>query len=355
MNLKHVILMGATLAFAGSALAQDATQNNKRGNSLYVFPLIQKTPGSLSLMTITNLDEGGTQGTASVDAHFVFRSGQTCLETLNFSKPLTPLDTLTVSVNGQGALPNGFNGFAYVYAEATGASATAIKYDNLAAAQYVFDGVNASAYEIDAYGFKAGSALANLANTDNDNDGVRDLNGTEYEAVPNVQIYPRFFGQATQGAPGFSSTLTLLSLVGSQFDVVVDFLIINDNENAFSGQAGFRCHKTFSLLEISGATANQWLADSSGDNDSEFIVWPRTTAQIETGLLRIVGATANSTAATQDNPALLSLLVNRRQPGGNPPGFGGEGSGETTATLPYGKGINNRGKLVNLSLFPNNN
>jgi len=354
MNLKHVILMGATLAFAGSALAQDASQNNKRGNSLYVFPLIQKTPGSLSLISIANLDEGGTQGTASVDAHFVFRNGETCLETLNFSKPLTPLDTLSVNVNAQGALPNGFNGFAYVYAEATGASATAVKYDNLAAAQYVFDGVNATAYELDAYGFKAGSALANLANTDTDTDGVRDLNGTEYEAVPNVQIYPRFFGQSTQGGPGFNSTLTLLSLVGSQFDVVVDFLIINDNENAFSGQTSFRCHKNLSLLSISGATSNEWLANSSGDNDSEFIVWPRTTAQIETGMLRIVGATANSTAATQDNPALLSLLVNRRQVGGTGPGFGAQGD-ETTATLPYGKGVNTKGKLVNLSLFVNNN
>ncbi|MFM7283429.1 MAG: hypothetical protein ACKO32_16845 [Planctomycetia bacterium] len=355
MNCKHFLLMGATLAFAGSALAQDATQNNKRGNSLYVFPLIQKTPGSLSLMTITNLDEGGTQGTASVDAHFVFRNGQTCLETLNFSKPLTPLDTLTISVNGQGALPNGFNGFAYVYAEDTGASATPIKYDNLAAAQYVFDGINSSSYEIDAYGFKAGSALANLANTDTDADGVRDLNGTEYESVPNVQIYPRFFGQASQGGPGFNSTLTLLSLVGSQFDVVVDLLIINDNENAFSGQAGFRCHKTFPLMELSGATSNEWLANSSGDNDSEFIVWPRSSPQIETGMLRVVGATANSTAATQDNPALLSLLVNRRPSFGTAPGAESENSGDTTATLPYGKGVNTKGKLVNLSLFPNNN
>jgi|LakMenEpi03Aug12_release.lakeMendotaPanAssembly.Ray.scaffolds.fasta_scaffold00755_19 hypothetical protein len=353
MNCKHFLVMGAALAFAGNALAQDATQNNKRGNSLYVFPLIQKTPGSLSVLSITNLDEGGTQGTASIDAHFVFRNGQTCLETTNFSRALTPLDTVSVSVNGTGTLPNGFQGFAYVYAEATGSSAAAVKYDNLAAAQYVFDGINASAYEIDAYGFKAGTGLANLANTDTDSDGIRDLNGTEYEAVPNIQIYPRFFGQATQGGPGFASQLTLLSLVGSQFDVVVDFLIINDNEQPYSAQTQFRCHTTLPLLQLSGATSNEWLANSSGDNDAEFLVWPRSAGQIETGLLRIVGATANSTAQTQDNPALLSLLVNRRLLGGTAPDFGGNFPGETTATLPYGKGVNNKGRLVNLSLFPN--
>lgn len=353
MNFKLFLVMGATLAFAGSALAQDATQNNKRGNSMYVFPLIEKTAGSLSVISITNLDEGGTQGSASVDAHFVFRNGQTCLETSNFSRALTPLDTISVSVNGTGTLPMDFKGFAYVYAEGTGASATAIKYDNLAGVQYVYDGVNGTAYEVDGVGFKAGSALANLANTDTDSDGIRDLNGTEYEAVPNVQIYPRFFGQSSQGGPGFNSTLTLLSLVGSQFDVVVDFLIINDNEQPFSAQTMFRCHSTIPLINISGATGNAWLANSSGDTDSEFIVWPRSNTQIETGLLRIVGTTANSTAATQDNPALLSIMVNRRQASTPPPGFSGDSMGETTATLPYGKGTNTKGKLTNLSLFPN--
>lgn len=350
MNFKTVATLSATLLLASSAFAQDATQNNKRGGSLFVFPLIQKTPGNMTLLTVSNLDESGGTATA-IDAHFVFRNGTNCLETLNFSKPLTPLDTITVNINANGAIPNGFHGFAYVYAEGVAGSQVPLKYDNLAAVQYVFDGVTASAYELDAYGFKAGS-MAVGTTTDLDGDGIRDLNGTEYEAVPNVHIYPRVFGQTEPGEEngfGIQSELTVLSLVGSAFEFTLDILVINDKESAFSAEKIFTCHKTFPLNTISGALNNSFLANSD-DADDEFVQWPRNALKVETAMLRLTGSSASSTAGSQANPALLSVLVTRRTLGWD---FGGNSSTDVTASLPYGKGVNTKGRLTNLNVQPN--
>ncbi len=351
MNARFFLPLAAASLLAPGVLAQDATQNNGRPGSLLVFPMFDNQQGIFTFVTVTNSNDtpgSGAPNSPVVDAHFVYRNGvdcsvspnTCCLETNN-TKPLSPNDTITVLTK----FDTGWTkGYLYVYAEATGTSSTPIKYDHLMGTMTVFDIANSDSFEVPPYVFKAGSAITQGNTTDLDGDGLRDLNGNEYEAVPDVHLVPRFIGQPDQVGPNSASELVLIPLTGgAQFTTLVNFLIYNDNEDVFSAQTTVQCWKRLYLNDLSGAFTNNFLVNSN-DNPAEYIQLAGTTRgpapQLETGWFKFEGQIANSSATSKDNPALLGMRIDRVYvPNSNI-------IAGASAALPYGKGSNPNGDLL---------
>lgn len=350
MYARFLLPLTAFLFLIPGASAQDATQNNGRPGSLLVFPLFENGQGSFTFVTITNTSDvqgPGAPNSAVVDAHFIYRNGtncttspNTCCLESNNSKPLTPMDTVTVLTS----FDTGFQrGYLYVYAEATSSSQTPIKYDNLIGTMSIFDVANIDSFELEPYVFKA-IAGSGTTTTDADGDGLRDLNGVEYEAVPDVHLVPRFIGQPDESSLNTASELVLIPLTGgAQFTTVVNFLIYNDNEDQFSAQTTVQCWRRFFLSDISNSFTNSFLMGTN-DNPAERMLFAGTSRgtppNVETGWFKFEGLVANSSATSLTNPALLAARIDRV---GIPNTNLTAGIG---ACLPYGKGVNNTGDLL---------
>ena len=308
----------ALAALAGmAALGATAHAGVTTPGSLIVFPefdnrMHQNGTRNLTLLTVTN-----THPTETVEVHYVYRNAPDCLET-NRSHLLTPNDTLSVITAVHN--PNRDEGYCYVYAQHR-TSHQPIKFDYLIATQINLrgdvDDARDANYEFTPYIFRASTRLTHNQETDRDHDGLRDLNGLEYEKTPDVLLVPRFFGQTpmnnnspafVQGGIAFRSELILINLTGGRlFDAIVGFLVYNDNEDVFSAQHQFRCWTRVALSDIDGVFNDQFLKDLATNNLSE--VQGGGASFPETGWFSIDGQSADSTAAHFDNPAILALRI----------------------------------------------
>jgi len=255
-----------------------------------------------------------------VDVEFVYINKHDCFE-FNRTRRLTPNDTITVTARDDN--PNQREGYVYAFAKSplTGA---AISWNWLIGISQV-DSAVGTAVDINPYVFKAVGAQG--AATDANSDGLRNLDGVEYEAAPDQILVPRFFGQGV----GDDSKLVLINLTGgARFTAVVDFLIYNDNEEVFSAQYDFECWKKVDLDRINGAFDNAFL-QSTNHNVLEHV------AGTETGWFRMDGRLAYSTADSVDDPAILSALF--------------EGYIGATGELPFTVGTQTNGELVSQSVF----
>src|SRR5262249_10923632 len=140
-------------------------------------------------ITVTNQNADPVNGTVKVE--YVYINAYNCQET-NRTRTLTPNDTLTVLSSLDN--PNATRGYVYVFAKHP-TTGRAIKFDNLIGTSRVQGVGENDDYELAPFVFKAGAALADGANTDLDSDGIRDLNGNEYEQAPDQILIPRFVGQ----------------------------------------------------------------------------------------------------------------------------------------------------------------
>ncbi|MDZ4771747.1 MAG: hypothetical protein SGI72_01295, partial [Planctomycetota bacterium] len=174
--------------------------------------------------------------------------------------------------------------------------------------------------------FKAGSGIALGTNTDIDNDGVRDLNGTEYETVSDELLVPRFIAQSNDSRPA----LILVGLSGKNFQTIVNFLIYNDNEEVFSAQYAFDCWDRVPLGSINGAFTDTFLKTTNHALSESFPI-----GNIETGWFRMDGAVAFSTASSISDPAFMAVHLELL-----------DGSNVSAASLPYGLGAQTNGDLV---------
>lgn len=322
-------------ALAGAAclaLGASAHAGVAQAGSLLVYPCFDTSRGAETVLTVTNQNDDPTTGTVRVE--FVYINGYNCQET-NRTRTLTPNDTLTVLASWDN--PNVQRGYVYLFAKDT-VSGRAIKFDHLIGASRVISGGDNGDYEVAPFVFLAGSGLAAGAQTDLDNDGIRDLNGSEYEQAPAEILIPRFIGQEcghTMGADLSDSNISSLVLInlsgGSQFTAIIDFLIYNDNEEVFSAQYDFDCWKKIPLLHISGVFHNNFL-QTTAHNVAESLDGG------ETGWMRINGLVASSTAAQIADPAVLAVLVEKID-------------GATCAELPFGIGVQANGDLLPRGIF----
>jgi hypothetical protein len=337
-KLSSLALAGLT--FAGMAVSASADSLDRAG-SLLVYPLFDNTRGGLFTVTVTNTNSNaapttGTLQAGTVDVEFVYINGVNCLE-FNRTRRLTPNDTLTVITKNDN--PNMTLGYVYVFAKSP-TTGKAIKWDNLIGDSYIFTPDLIGGVDFAPVVFKAGSALAAGAETDLDNDGVRDLNGLEYEQVSDKLLVPRFVSDND----GVSQPeLILIGLTGAQFTTIVDFLVYNDNEEAFSAQYTFDCWDRVRLKDINGAFTDSFL-DTTNNAAAESIVLVPGAPQIETGWFRMDASIAFSTAASVQNPAFLACRIDRLILGVS-----------AVASLPYGEGEQANGDLIKHGPFPDTN
>ncbi|RKZ13231.1 hypothetical protein DRQ53_13620, partial [bacterium] len=279
--------------------------NQRMPGALLLFPEYDQREGSITLFTITNTTMFG----APVDVEIVYRDSEDCLE-FNRTISMTPTDTITFLTSIDNPQPG--QGFAYAFAKCA-ETGDAIAYNELIGQSLVIDGVLAASYSINARAFKGIGAgftpeCPDYPLTDLNNDGIRDLDGLEYDQGPDQLIIPRFLGQFE----GTRSDLVLLGLTGgADFDITIQFLFFNDNEEIFEETHTIRCWDKVPLEEISGVTANDFLANQTM-NDINEIAGGRGR---ESGWILIDGLVANSTAVSIPGPAIYGFLVECTGPG----------------------------------------
>jgi hypothetical protein len=330
---------------AGPGPGTDCPVGIRKPASLLVFPEFDSRDFATTLITVTNTngDFGpvGNLYAGTVDVEYVYigkqgANGQPldCFET-NFTRRLTPNDTLSVIASAHN--PNQELGYVYVFAKDP-QTGQAIVFNHLTGSAIILDGMSGADYAFEPYAYLGIGAHGTP--TDDDADGVRDLNNLEYSCTPDELLFPRFFGQseAIPGVgpvPGYTSDLVLLNLSGGKdFDTVVDILLYNDNEEVFSAQTGFVCWVKRPLLDINSAFSQQFLA-STNDNPNEVLGAPG----IETGWFRLDGRIASSSAAVVQDPSILALLVERLP------------LGRAACDLPFESGAQTNGDLLLVGLL----
>jgi hypothetical protein len=319
--MKLLPKIASAAALCGMSLSAFASAGAPEAGSLLLFPCFDSNRGSDTIITVTNtnadFNQIGQLYAGTVDVEFVYIQKHDCQE-FNRTRRLTPNDTISVLARLDN--PNQREGYVYAFAKSP-LSGAAISWNHLIGISQV-DSAAGSAVDINPYVFKAIGAQG--AATDVNSDGLRNLDGVEYEA--DRLLIPRFIAQGPA-----ESTLVLINLTGAgRFTAVVDFLIYNDNEEVFSAQYDFRCWKKVDLEDINGAFSQSFLA-TTNHNVNENIHGD------ETGWMRINGNLAYSSADSVSNPAILAALF--------------ENYDGVTGELPFTQGTQTNGELVSQSVF----
>ena len=290
MKLNKLTLTGLAVA-AGLGLSAEVFADGRNPGSLLLYPEFDNRAGDVTVLTVTNT------APAEIDVEFVYigvegsdGSPINC-EEFSRTETLTGNDTLTLLTSAHN--PQHERGYAYVFAKESGAATV---HNGLIGSVLVISGIENFDYSINAVSFAGFGA--------DDGNGLRDLDGNEYEGSPGEVLVPRFFGQGGS----FSSELILIGLSGgAAFDTNVEFSIYNDNEEMFSTEHTFHCWEKKSLLDISGVFHNSFLANNTNHDSGEIVGAP----QHESGWFSLRGHIANSSTTSISNPAIYAVLVER--------------------------------------------
>lgn len=308
MRLPKFALLALTLVGAASS----ASANGRNPGSLLLFPEFDNRQGNITLLTVTNSNTGvnpdGSSGTIKVEFIYIGRHGLNgvplnCLET-NRTETLTANDTITLVTAFHN--PNHEQGYVYAFAKDV-VTGRAKAFNHLSGQVLTLESWEQIEYSINAMPF-SGFGGPN-GETDVDNDGVRDLDGVEYEPVPDEMLIPRFIGSNQV----VDSELILIGLSGGiRFNTIADFWVYNDNEEAFSAQREFHCWERVRLRDINGVFLDEFLRNHTNHNLNE----PIGSPSVETGWIRVYGNIAYSTAEVIQDPAIVATLIERIGPYG---------------------------------------
>ena len=289
----HKILLSGLTAVAGLGMASQALADGRNPGSLLVYPEFDNRDGVVTLLTVTNTDADGED--VKVEFKYIGRYNwlgfEINCEEFNRTETLTANDTLSLITNFHN--PQYEQGYVYVFAKE---GVDGIQHDALIGNVMTVDGLLAFEYSVNPFAYNHLGA--------SDGDGLRDLDGVEYEGTPDELYVPRFLGQ---GGP-YKSELILIGLTGgAAFDTTVDFLIYNDNEEVFTSECIFYCWDPVTLLHISVIFDNDFLQLFTNNDPAEMLGVPL----IETGWIRMWGAVATSSSLSIQDPSVLGMLVER--------------------------------------------
>lgn len=306
--------------------------NRRDPGSLLLFPEYRNGPGSVTLLTVTNAN---CEFDGEVTVEFKFINGSTCNEA-NDTQDLTPCDTYSRLVTP--ATSPG-EGFFWIFAKSKTQNSFAnpagnpIVFNHLIGSQLVVDAWEGIDYSVNAISFEAFGNEGE--NTDRENpgeepdgpgDGIRDLDGVEYERAPERILIPRFLGQdPVAQMRGLHSNLILINLSGGvQFTesalnnaggTTVLIHGWNDNEKMFSLEHTFSCWEKTRLgylqsEDVEGMVPGTTVFDNSTlaatDNDPNEIVGGMG---LESGWFWVNGFVANSTVESIIDPAIYAVLI----------------------------------------------
>jgi hypothetical protein len=304
-----------TAALAVLALGSTALAEGREPGSLLIFPEFDNRAGDVTMFTVTNTNTDFSHNPitnlprGSVKVHFIYvgrvdASGNpvSCLE-FDRETILSPGDTYTFLTRSHNPLQQ--QGFMYAYAKHV-TSGQAIGFDYLIGNALFLNGISSIDYSMNPISLRAGVA----GSTDLDADGNRDLDGAEYEQLPDEILIPRFLATRIgggEGGPILRSDLILLGLSGgAQFETIADFLVYNDNEEVFSAQRQFRCWERIPLDVISGIFLQSFLVTTNHAANE-----PLGAPGRESGWMRVDGGVAFSMIDQIDDPAIYAVLVER--------------------------------------------
>lgn len=285
-------------------------RNRRTCGSLLLYPEFQDQAGMMSIFTITQAccDEiaGGTW------VELVFITGEDCTER-NRTIYLSACDTLTFLGATQDL--GGDEGYMYAFAKSAQTGGTPIVSNRLVGNSITFDALAQLSYSMNAVAFRG--IGADGSPNDEDNDGVRDLDGVqEYEEAPSKILVPRFLGQ--DAMRGSQSTLILIALSGgSEFSfnggTRVLFSVFDDNESATSVGYDFFCWKRERLVTISNAFLQSSISGQNNPNDDPDEIFGAPAGN-SAGWFTIDGVVARSNVETIVDPAIYAVLIERRGP-----------------------------------------
>lgn len=281
----------ATVAMLGSG----AMAGGADPGSLLVYPCYDNRGGTLSILSVVN-----THDTGSVAVEFIYINGDNCLE-FNRTTVLTPKDTFSAVTNVHN--PASDQGYVYAFAKST-TTGQAIAWDYLVGAMHVHTGTMGLSYEVLPYIFKSGFKNRGTGlPTDADGDGLRDLDGVEYEQAPDRVVIPQFIGNGNLAAHNVNGLLVVLGLTGIRHTTIINFAIYNDNEEMFSSQLTFDCWDKVRLRNITNAFSDSFLRGSNQN--------PLETQGLaeEIGWYEMDGLVAFSTTHQISNPAFLAMQI----------------------------------------------
>jgi hypothetical protein len=284
-------LASATVAMLGSG----AMAGGADPGSLLVYPCYDNRGGTLSILSVVNTHDSGT-----VAVEFVYINGDNCLE-FNRSVVLTAKDTFSAVTGVHN--PAADEGYVYAFAKSP-TTGQAISWDHLVGAMAVHTGTQGNSYEVLPYIFKSGFRNRGLGMpTDADGDGLRDLDGIEYEQAPDRIIIPQFIGNGNVAAHNVNGTLAVLGLTGIRHTTIINFAIYNDNEEMFSSQLTFDCWDKVRLRDITNAFSDSFL---KGSNQNPL----ETQGLVEdVGWYEMDGLVSFSTVHQVSNPAFLAMQI----------------------------------------------
>jgi hypothetical protein len=265
-------------------MASTAVADGRSPGSLLLYPEFDNRAGIATVITATN-----TSTTDDINVHLWYRGRYApngvdlnCLE-FNRDYDLTPNDTITLITKNDN--PQQEQGYVYLYAR--NSDDEPIVFNNLIGNLLSVDGIATLEWSVNPFVFDGIGAEGST--TDDDGDGVRDLNGSEYEYAADEMLVPRFIGQDIR----FQGRLILIGLSGgSEFTTTASFLLYNDNEEQLSAQYTFRCWAKERLKNVSEAFKHDELLDNSDDDPDENL------GGQEYGWFRITGGVASAGACS---------------------------------------------------------
>jgi len=335
MRPSHFLLPGLT-ALSLFGFSPNALADGRNPGSLLIFPEFDNRTANVTMFTVTNTNRDFTHNpqtnlpNGTVKVHFIYvgrfdAAGNSLpCDEANTEITLSPADTFTFLTRSHN--PNQSQGFMFCYAEHP-TTGEPIRFDYLIGNALFLNGATAIDYSTNPVALEG--AVAPGSNTDVDGDGNRDLNGAEYEPMPDEILIPRFL--ATSGV--LRSELVMLGLSGGAlFDTVFDFKIYNDNEEQFSAQRTIRCWERTPLDTISSMFSQSFLAGVASNN----LLEPLGATGRESGWIHLDSALASAAIEQILDPAIYAVLVER------------VARGAGASDLPFEYGTTNYG-----SLWPN--
>ena len=255
-NRTISVLVALALFVGGLGTAAHAGPQGTGRGSLLVFPYFDSTPGSGTVVTITNLNDSGeycpTSDTRAGDitVHFQYINGETS-EEYDLFEWLTPGDTLSVIVSQHNPRMN--EGFLVVTAtrpyEQQGA--TAVDFDWLFGSAIVVQSGLDLLWSYPAYAFSGieESSPCDLVATDADGDGATDFDGVEYDTFPSEILIDSFFEEGAS----ISNRLILCTTAGRTRTSEIEVYVYNNIARAHSASHEMPTFWQGALSEISYA------------------------------------------------------------------------------------------------------
>ncbi|MEZ5978431.1 MAG: hypothetical protein R3F34_09455 [Planctomycetota bacterium] len=288
-------------------MAPAAMADGREPGSLLVYPLHRSALFNPAVFNVINVTNTNRVGTGETDVHFQYVNVTAAGNPFLFAnctiadrvETLTPADTLSVLTSCHNGAFDA-QGYLVVSAMNPDEIDTYWSFNHLIGSEQIIS-LGGGMYSLNAIPFASNQPAG--ADTDVDQDGRRDFDGTEYEMIPDELYIDSYIG-------AIAGNLALISLTGGEYLTNVDFVIYNDDEFQLSAQYAFACWSLVPLSDISGYFTALGLA-TTPDDPTELDITCDGLQEFDTGWAIVRPTVALSiTSDNIANPAVLGALTN---------------------------------------------